>query len=226
MAKKVYHGEDLFKLGALTYPLLSFKERDEILKKSQPGMTEQERAAVVYFGILAETPTPTASGTYNSLVYETVEEQEPDFTKWPEYEEEMKYSAFPVIPVTERSLQESYAINLYHLQNWLIRNGLYSGIEKTLSEESRQRQSVKASLDAQAAAAAKALAYGRITQDEADKVNERVKKQQEEIERQLKQLKAGLLPDEDGGGYGTSSGISSAVPLAIAAAAALFAFKG
>lgn len=226
MAKKVYRNEALFGLGALSYPTLTFQERSDIIKESQPGMTDQERAAVVYFGMLAEVPTPTSSGTYNSILYEQVEENEPDFKKWPAYEINMKYSAVGMLPTTQRSLQESYAVNLYHLQQYLVKHGLWNGIEKTLSEESRQRQSVKAALDAQAAAAAKALAYGRITQDEADEVNERVKKQQEEIERQLKQLKAGLLPDEDGGGSGTSSGISSAVPLAIAAAAALFAFKG
>lgn len=223
MAKKVYRDDALFGLGALSYPTLTFQERSDIIKESQPGMTDQERAAVVYFGMLAEVPTPTASGTYNSLIYEDVENNEPDFKKWPELEEEMKYHALGFISTTQRSLQESYAVNLYHLQQYLVKSGLWNGIEKTLSEESRRRQADRAALDAQAAAAAKALAYGRMTQDEATAVKNRVEQQQAEIDRQLEELKAGILPQEPGQ---TATGGSSILPIAAAAAAAFFALKG
>ena len=224
MAKKVYRDDALFGLGALSYPTLTFQERSEIIKESQPGMTDQERAAVVYFGMLAEVPTPTSSGTYNSILYEQVEENEPDFKKWPAYEINMKYSAVGMLPTTQRSLQESYAVNLYHLQQYLVKHGLWNGIEKTLSEESRRRQADRAALDAQAAAAAKALAYGRMTQDEATAVKKRVEEQQAEIDRQLQELKAGILPQEPG--QTSTAGGSSILPIAAAAAAAFFALKG
>lgn len=224
MAKKVYRDEALFGLGALSYPTLTFQERSDIIKESQPGMTDQERAAVVYFGMLAEVPTPTSSGNYNSILYEQVEEKEPDFKKWPAYEINMKYSAVGMLPTTQRSLQESYAVNLYHLQQYLVKHGLWNGIEKTLSEESRRRQADRAALDAQAAAAAKALAYGRMTQDEATAVKNRVEKQQAEIDRQLEELKAGILPQEPG--QTATTGGSSILPIAAAAAAAFFALKG
>lgn len=223
MAKKVYRDDALFGLGALSYPTLTFQERSDIIKESQPGMTDQERAAVVYFGMLAEVPTPTSSGNYNSILYEQVEENEPDFKKWPAYEINMKYSAVGMLPTTQRSLQESYAVNLYHLQQYLVKHGLWNGIEKTLSEESRRRQADRAALDAQAAAAAKALAYGRMTQDEATAVKNRVEQQQAEIDRQLEELKAGILPQEPGQ---TATGGSSILPIAAAAAAAFFALKG
>ena len=224
MAKKVYRDEALFGLGALSYPTLTFQERSDIIKESQPGMTDQERAAVVYFGMLAEVPTPTSSGNYNSILYEQVEENEPDFKKWPAYEINMKYSAVGMLPTTQRSLQESYAVNLYHLQQYLVKHGLWNGIEKTLSEESRRRQADRAALDAQAAAAAKALAYGRMTQDEATAVKNRVEEQQAEIDRQLQELKAGILPQEPG--QTSTAGGSSILPIAAAAAAAFFALKG
>ena len=224
MAKKVYRDDSRYGLGALSFPTLTFTERDEILQQSQPGMTDQERAATVYFGMLAEVPTPTASGTYNSLVYEDVESGEPDFKKWPELEEQMKYHALGFISTTQRSLQESYAINLYHLQQYLVKSGLWNGIEKTLSEESRRRQADRAALDAQAAAAAKALAYGRMTQDEATAVKNRVEQQQADIDRQLAELKAGILPTDTTGTTGSMS--SSILPIAAAAAAAFFALKG
>lgn len=222
--KKIYRDDSRYGLGALSFPTLTFTERDEILKQSQPGMTDQERAAVVYFGMLAEVPTPTSSGTYNSLIYEDVENNEPDFKKWPELEEEMKYHALGFISTTQRSLQESYAVNLYHLQQYLVKSGLWNGIEKTLSEESRRRQADRAALDAQAAAAAKALAYGRMTQDEATAVKNRVEQQQAEIDRQLEELKAGILPQEQG--QTATTGGSSILPIAAAAAAAFFALKG
>lgn len=95
-------------------------------------------------------------------------------------------------------------------------------VSKTLSEESRRRQADRAALDAQAAAAAKALAYGRMTQDEATAVK-RVEEQQAEIDRQLQELKAGILPQEPGQ---TATGGSSILPIAAAAAAAFFALKG
>lgn len=224
MAKKVYRDDALFGLGALSYPTLTFQERSDIIKESQPGMTDQERAAVVYFGMLAEVPTPTSSGTYNSILYEKVEEKEPDFKKWPAYEINMKYSAIGMLPTTQRSLQESYAVNLYHLQQYLVKHGLWTGIQKTLSEESRRRQADRAALDAQAAAAAKALAYGRMTQDEATAVKNRVEQQQAEIDRQLEELKAGILPQEPG--QTATTGGDSILPIAAAAAAAFFALKG
>lgn len=224
MAKKVYRDDALFGLGALSYPTLTFQERSDIIKESQPGMTDQERAAVVYFGMLAEVPTPTSSGTYNSILYEQVEEKEPDFKKWPAYEINMKYSAVGMLPTTQRSLQESYAVNLYHLQQYLVKHGLWTGIQKTLSEESRRRQADRAALDAQAAAAAKALAYGRMTQDEATAVKNRVEQQQAEIDRQLEELKAGILPQEPG--QTATAGGASILPIAAAAAAAFFALKG
>lgn len=222
MAKKVYLGEELFGLGALTYPTLTFKERDEDLQQSQPGLKPEERAAIIYFAMLAETPMPTASGEYNSIVYEDLEANAP-YTEWPEFEEQTKYHAIPGVTFTQRTLQESYAVNLAHLQRYIQQSNLWTGIKKTLLEQSRRKQAEKAALDAQNAAAAQALAMNAITEEVAQEANERYEKETQEVEAQIQQLEAGIQHLDSSSSI--SSG-SSILPLAAAAAAALLAFKG
>lgn len=219
MAKKVYLGEELFGLGALTYPTLTFKERDEALQQSQPGLKPEERAAIIYFAMLAETPIPTASGEYNSIVYEDVEANSP-YTEWPVWEEQTKYHALPGVTFTQRTLQESYAVNLAHLQRYIQQSNLWTGIKKTLLEQSRKKQAEKAALDAQKAAAARALAMNEITEEVAQEAAERYEKETQEVEGQIQQLEAGIIPSS------STSSTSSILPLAAAAAAAFLAFKG
>lgn len=219
MAKKVYLGEELFGLGALTYPTLTFKERDEALQQSQPGLKPEERAAIIYFAMLAETPMPTASGEYNSIVYEDLEANAP-YTEWPVWEEQTKYHAIPGVTFTQRTLQESYAVNLAHLQRYIQQSNLWTGIKKTLLEQSRKKQAEKAALDAQNAAAARALAMNEITEEVAQEAAERYEKETQEVEAQIQQLEAGIIPSS------STPSTSSILPLAAAAAAAFLAFKG
>ena len=219
MAKKVYLGEELFGLGALTYPTLTFKERDEALQQSQPGLKPEERAAIIYFAMLAETPMPTASGEYNSIVYEDLEANAP-YKDWPVWEEQTKYHAVPGVTFTQRTLQESYAVNLAHLQRYIQQSNLWTGIKKTLLEQSRKKQAEKAALDAQKAAAARALAMNEITEEVAQEAAERYEKETQEVEAQIQQLEAGIIPSS------STSSTSSILPLAAAAAAAFLAFKG
>lgn len=219
MAKKVYLGEELFGLGALTYPTLTFKERDEALQQTQPGLKPEERAAIIYFAMLAETPMPTASGEYNSIVYEDLEASAP-YTEWPVMEEQTKYHAIPGVTFTQRTLQESYAVNLAHLQRYIQQSNLWTGIKKTLLEQSRKKQAEKAALDAQKAAAARALAMNEITEEVAQEAAERYEKETQEVEAQIQQLEAGIIP------ISSTSSNSSILPLAAAAAAAFLALKG
>lgn len=225
----VKNPDSIYGLSALSYPVLTFTERDLRLKESNPYMTDQERAAVVYFSMLADVPAPTVVGNYLAVDWVKAEEKakgEPLF--WLLQEGSRKYGDAR-LPQTSTSLQEAYVNSIWHLQRYLYMMNLWDGIEATLAEESRRRQATKAALDASGAAAAKALAYGRITQDEAATERDRIARENAELDRQLDLIRNGILPTGDNQGLEIpvqkSEGIGSLLPIAAAAAAAFFAFR-
>lgn len=225
----VKNPDSVYGLAALSYPVLTFTERDMRLKESNPYMTDQERAAVVYFSILADVPAPTVAGNFLAVDWVKAEEKakaEPSF--WLIQEGRRKYGDAR-LPETSTSLQEAYVNSIWHLQRYLSMMNLWSGVEATLAEESRRRQATKAALDASGAAAAKALAYGRITQDEAATERDRIAREYAELDRQLDLIRNGILPTGDNQGLEipeTEQSGSSALPFIAAAAAAFFALKG
>lgn len=66
---------------------------------------------------------------------------------------------------TTRDLQTSYIESIYHLNRFLYYNGLYGGVEKTLAEESRRLQGLRAQALASQQAAAKALALSKASEN-------------------------------------------------------------
>ena len=227
----VKNPDSVYGLAALSYPVLTFTERDIRLKESNPYMTDQERAAVVYFSMLAEVPAPTAVGNYLAVDWKKAEEKaKGDLIFWVDMEGRRKYGSAR-LPEISSNLQQSYVESIWHLQRYLYAMDLWSGIEATLAEESRRRQATKAALDASAANAAKALAYGRITEDEAATERDRIARENKELDRQLDLIRNGILPTGDNQGLEIveekkESGIGGALAIAAAAAAAFFALKG
>ena len=107
--------------------------------------------------------------------------------------------------------QQSWLNHVFKLQKWLAYNGLWDGIQRTLSEESRKRQSDLAALQASEQAAARALAMSRITDGMSEtarieaakktadlqKELESATKKEEELKAQISNLEKGLPPDYD-----------------------------
>lgn len=130
---------------------------------------------------------------------------------------------------------EAYIRNLNKLQEWMIYNGLWDEVKKTLAEESRKLQAQAAAIQESKAAAARALAYNRITEEmneqqrqeaiqEQARANERMDEalaKEAKVQQQIKNVENGLPPD-----YKEEESSSGIIPLAIAAAAAYFAFGG
>ena len=226
----VVNPDSVYRWSTLSYPVLTFTERDLRLKESNPYMTDQERAAVVYFSMLADVPAPTVVGDYLAVDWKKAEEKaKGDLVFWLLQEGRRKYGSAR-LPETSSNLQQAYVESIWHLQRYLSSMNLWDGIEATLAEESRRRQATKAALDASGAAAAKALAYGRITQDEAATERDRIARENAELDRQLDLIRNGILPTGDNQGLEIpeqkSEGIGSLLPIAAAAAAAFFAFRG
>lgn len=226
----VKNPDSIYKLSALSYPVLTFTERDLKLQESNPYMTDQERAAVVYFSMLADVPAPTVVGDFLAVDWQKAEEKASgalDF--WLLQEGRRKYGSAR-LPETSSNLQKAYVESIWHLQRYLSAMNLWDGIEATLAEESRRRQATRAALEASSAAAAKALAYGRITQDEAATERDRIARENAELDRQLDLIRNGILPTGDNQGLEIpeqkSEGLGALLPIAAAAAAAFFALRG
>lgn len=212
MAKKrIYRPNDLFGIGIFAYPILEFNERMETAKETTPQMDEQARAARVYFGMLSEQPKPTRE---DECVYLDYENYNRDIKDWLRYEEYFKYTRMPVaMPLKNADAQTAYFSALKNLQTWLSYYGLMDGIKKTLAEESRKKQAELASIQASKAAAAQALAYGRMNEDlseearrEAAENETRAQKtldenltKEAELKHELENIKAGYLVEKTGG---------------------------
>lgn len=247
MAQKIYLKDSDVGLGCFSLPVLTFNERNEILKTTNPQLNEQERAAVVYFGMLAEQPEPSGNleayyiepenGPYKET--ELNYEQE----RWLEFEREMRYGAL-IGAMYRQSLEKADAITAYYknlarLQNYIAYYGLGEGIQKTLMEQKRKLAGLRAGIEASKAAAAKALAMSQITDEMSDEAKfEAAQKQGEaqrqmdaaiskgnELERQLNNISNGLPADFGSESSGGSSG-GGLLALLAAGAAAFFALKG
>ena len=115
-----------------------------------------------------------------------------------------------------------------HLNRFLQYNGLYTGIEKTISEEKRKLQGLRAQALASQAAAAKALAISRMNENTSAETIEKYEQQrkkaladEQEIVNELKKLQN--TPTGTGDLTGTGSSI---LPILGIAAAAALAFMG
>lgn len=179
MARKIYLTNT--GIGCFSLPILEFYERNEILKKTNPQLNDEERAAVTYFGMLAEQPEPT---TINKVWYIepnnakirkspfiiTKDESARNIENWLTIENDAKYTFEGVLRLgaTEATAQTAYYNNLKRLQDWIAYNGLWGGIQATLNEQSRKLQGLRAGILASQAAAAKALALSQITDEMTD----------------------------------------------------------
>lgn len=257
--------EPNYELGPWSYPISTFLARFFQLKHNSPQYTDEEAAAVTYFGMVAEQPEPTATYTdisidwtavdtiaYNIQAYDPIQKdlgpngllvyfennlltkkcikkdghsyigiKKNDAGKW------RIYFVWQQVRVT-RTLQESYVDAVYHLNRYLVYNGLYSGVQKTLSEESRKLQGLRAQALASQQAAAKALALSRASEDVQEEAVKRYEKQLEEAqvkEAEITDYLNKLANVPEGQGNISSSGTSSIIPLALGAAAAIFALR-
>lgn len=259
--------EPNFELGPWDYPISEFLYRFQQLKRNSPKYSDEEAAAVVYFGMVAEQPTPTAEFTDIAIDWDAVDAVAYDKNlvaslaglEWsqlgPNYylpwfdnyvmtHNKIKKNGKPFFGIQKddagkwqiyflsntsirktRSLQESYVASVYHLNRYLVYNGLYSGIQKTLAEESRKLQGLRAQALASQAAAAKALALSKASEDVSEQSVERYEKQLEEArakEAEITDYLEKLNRTPSGQGSVSSSGTSGVVPLAIGAAVAAF----
>ena len=191
MAQKVYLKDSDIGLGAFSLPVLEFNERMADLKTRNPQLDEKERAAVVYFGMLAETPQPT---TENKVYYlepqngpykQIKENNNPE--NWLDIENKIRYSA--ASPIMQSAFKESdpqtgYFNNVLRLQYWISYNGLWEGIQKTLNEQSRKLQGLRAGIEESKAAAAKALALSKITDEMTDEARVKAAEAHSEAQKQ------------------------------------------
>ena len=225
MPQKIYLSNEKLGLGFLSLPILEFNERFDLLSQTSPQLSPEARAASVYFGMLADSPKPT--GKYKAYALNWEDANIP-IDKWYEREQGARYSTFGMllVPLVEMDAQEAYMINLNNLQKWLIYNGLWGGIKKTLSEESRKLQAQAAAASAAAAAAARALAMSRINADiseesriasaedtaKANKQLEEAQKEEEEIKQKINDLENGIITKKS-----SSFGIVAAIAAGVAA---------
>lgn len=200
-------------LGIFDYPIYEFNARYNKLKETNPQLNEQERAAVAYFGMIAQQPKPTRTDYVHELVYDQTKPVE----KWLKIESDIVNSKYAIrelfegAPMPSENAQQSWLNHVFKLQKWLAAYGLWDGIQRTLSEESRKRQSDLAALQASEQAAARALAMSRITDGMSEtarieaakktadlqKELESATKKEEELKAQISNLEKGLPPDYD-----------------------------
>lgn len=127
-----------------------------------------------------------------------------------------------------RTLKESYVASVYHLNRYLVYNGLYDGVRKTLAEESRRLQGLRAQALASQQAAAKALALSKASENVQEEVVKRYEMQLEEAqvkEAEITDYLQKLSRTPEGQGSTSSSGVSGIITLAIGAAVAALALR-
>lgn len=251
--------EPNFELGVWSYPITNFLIRFRTLKRNSPQYSDEEAAAITYFAMVAEQPTPTGNFEDISIDWNVVDSMnyDPSYGLDPNYynvlfESYLRHATYGYVNNKleigvekdkkgkwkvmynfvnvrlTRNLQESYIQSIYHLNRYLYYNGLYSGIQKTLSEESRKLQGLKAQADASAQAAAYALAMSRINENISEEVTEKYEKQLEDAQKQSQELTEYIERINNaptGQGSVTASGTSSIIPLAIGAAVAALALR-
>lgn len=239
-------------LGVFSLPVLSFKERMDLLKQTNPELSEQARAAVAYFGMLAEMPAPTAEyeayyiEPQNSLT--KYQEAGTNFQNWVNIENTIRENApksksifyggplkyaSAIAGLTKADANTAYYKNLERLQYWIASNGLNEGIKKTLAEQSRKLQGIRAGIAESKAQAARALAMSQITEEMTDEArfeaaeaqakaeenyNSAIEREQE-LNRQLDNISKGLPAD-----YKSGEVVSGGVPVLPLVLGGLFLF--
>lgn len=261
--------EPNFELGPWDYPIAEFLYRFSNLKKNSPQYLDEEAAAVVYFGMVAEQPMPTSEYTDIAIDWDAVDSIAYDKNlvaslagvEWsqlgPNYYLPLFDSYVMAHTKTKkdgklyfgikkddkgkwqiaflgksvrltRTLKESYEASVYHLNRYLVYNGLYDGVRKTLAEESRRLQGLRAQALASQQAAAKALALSKASENVSEEAINRYEKQLEEAqvkEAEITDYLQKLSRTPEGEGSTSSSGVSGIIPLAIGAAFAALALR-
>lgn len=225
MAKKIVTTNEKIGLGFFSLPILEFNERFEEITKNNPQLTPVEAAAVVYFGMCADTPMPTKQTDVYAVKWS---DSGIPVEQWLGSEYNQRYYAVysgmhPPFVIVDA--QTGYLNNLKVLQTWLSYNGLYEGVEKTLTEESRKLQAQAAAASASAQAAAYALAMSRITDDMTEQARVEAAKRQADAQKQynaaieqenrtreqLDRISKGLPPESPGVSVGAVFAIGTAV---------------
>lgn len=253
-----YIGNQLLKLGPWSCPITNFLVRFFELKYNSPQYDDQEAASVVYFGMIAQQPTPTdqvlnyainwrevdslnygeflnkgINPNFANVLFEhllaygmSITDDETDEVSFGWSGGSLWYGGKNVL-LENVSPQDSYIESVYHLNKYLHWNGLYDGVQKALNEESRKVQGLRAQALASQAAAAKALALSRASEDVSEKTIINYQNKISEAEAKERELidylnKINNTPKGTGGDVGGGSGIAA---LAVAALSFL-AFKG
>lgn len=182
-------------LGIFSYPIYEFNERYEKLKATNPQLNEQERAAVAYFGMIAQQPKPTRTDNVGELGYFDLY----PLDNWLDIERQIQkdpgglgLSKLQSLgrPRLTTDAQQAYLNHIFRLQAWINFNGLWDGIQKTLNEESRKRQKDLANAQASQQAAAYALAMSRITDDMSEQARIDAAKKTADAQFRLEQASA------------------------------------
>lgn len=236
-------------LGGLYLPCVEFELRKNILLANTPQLSEEEAAAITYFAMLAETPQPTsneiilvpnwseAQTPLQMISTETaIFDSEGNLTVSPavaNYERAGITTAYNWRTAAATGDNETYQFNarfvpksdvylnqVKKLQKYLIKRGLWDGVQKTLSEESRSLQALLAAAQAQEQAAAYKAAMARqIAEEGTDKARAEAAKQiaeaekaykdaeayENEIKNKLNRVENGLTPEDEKGGFGLST---------------------
>lgn len=234
-------------LGELVAPAWCFEYENNLLKNSNPELDDQERAATIYFSILARNPVVTSTDAVPWYDWETLLDATKQTPEWMLGVE--RVAAIPQVTIGEGvTAQELYKLNTNYLpiqaneayfkaveklQKYIAKRGLWKGIQKTLNEQSRKSQAEKAALDASAAAAAYAAAMARMNADtseearidaakaeaKAEELSVKAQEAEIELEKKLDNISKGLPED-----FGESKKISPFIWLAIGVAASYFLF--
>ena len=236
-------------LGGLYLPCVEFELRKNILLANTPQLSEEEAAAITYFSMLAETPQPTsneiilvpnwseAQTPLQMISTETaIFDNEGNLTVSPavaNYERAGITTAYNWRTAAATGDNETYQFDarfipksdvylnqVKKLQKYLIKRGLWDGVQKTLSEESRSLQALLAAAQAQEQAAAYKAAMARqIAEEGTEKARAEAAKQLAEAEKAYKDAEAyeneiknklnrvgnGLTPEDEKGGFGLST---------------------
>lgn len=236
-------------LGGLYLPCVEFELRKNILLANTPQLSEEEAAAITYFAMLAETPQPTskdiilvpnwseAQTPLQMISTETsIFDSDGNLTvseAVKEYERAGITTAYNWRTAAATGDNETYQFNarfvpksdiylnqVKKLQKYLIKRGLWDGVQKTLSEESRSLQALLAAAQAQEQAAAYKAAMARqIAEEGTDRARAEAAKQiaeaekaykdaeayENEIKNKLNRIENGLTPEDEKGGFGLST---------------------
>lgn len=234
-------------IGELVAPVWCFEYENNLLKKSNPELDDQARAATIYFSILARNPVVTSNGPVPWYDWETALDPTKQTPEWMLGVERL--AAIPQFTIGQGvDAKELYKLNANYvttpaneayfkavekLQKYIAKRGLWNGIQKTLNEQSRKSQAEKAALDASKAAAAYAAAMARMNADtseearieaakaeaKAEELSIKAQEAEIELEKKLDNISKGLPED-----FGEVKKVNPAIWLAFGAAAAYFFF--